>query len=110
MKKAIFHPRAIEVVRGFPEQVKDEIGQLLFMLQEGKRLTMPSSRPMPLVGSGVEELRVRWRDGIYRAFYYARSARGILVIHAFMKKTGRTAAIDIQLGRRRLREMLNEET
>jgi phage-related protein len=36
---------------------------------------MPPSRPMPSVGPGVEELRIRDRSGIYRAFYYTKSAR-----------------------------------
>jgi phage-related protein len=32
---------------------------------------------MPSVAAGVAELRVRDENGIYRAFYYTASARGI---------------------------------
>jgi phage-related protein len=42
---------------------------------------------MPSVATGVGELRVRDENGIYRMFYYTASARGILVFHAFVKKT-----------------------
>jgi len=64
---------------------------------------------MPSVAPGIGELRVRDRSGVYRAFYYVKSARGVLVVHAFMKKTQSTSQQDVEIGRRRLREMLNEE-
>ena len=70
---------------------------------------MPLSRPMPSIAAGVAELRLRDRAGIYRAFYYTRSARGILVLHAFVKKSQATPKADVELGQKRLREMLNEE-
>ena len=67
------------------------------------------SRPMPSVGRGVHELRLRDRSGIYRAFYFARDARSVLVLHAFTKKTQATSVQDLELGRKRLKEMLDEE-
>ena len=76
MKAAIFHPAAIAAIRSFPEGVRKELGKAIFDLQRGEILSMPLSRPMPSVGPGVEELRIRDRSGIYRAFYYAKSALG----------------------------------
>jgi phage-related protein len=105
MKNVIFHPRAREVLRQLPDQVKDDFGQALFLLQKGYRLPMPLSRPMPSVAPGVEELRIKGRDGIYRAFYFTRSSEGILVVHVFSKKTQKTLPLDIELGRKRLKEM-----
>lgn len=105
MKKVIFHPKARESIRQLPEPVKDDLGQALFLLQQGYKLSMPLSRPMPSVAPGMEELRVKGRDGIYRAFYFTRSSRGILVVHVFNKKTQRTLPLDIELGRKRLKEM-----
>ena len=75
MKAAIFHPAAIAAIRSFPEGVRKELGKAIFDLQRGEVLPMPLSRPMPSVGPGVEELRIRDRSGIYRAFYYTKSAR-----------------------------------
>jgi phage-related protein len=45
---------------------------------------------MPSVAPGVEELRIRDVGGIYRVFYYARTSAGILVFHAFVKKSQKT--------------------
>jgi phage-related protein len=47
---------------------------------------MPLSRAMVSIAPGAAELRIRDRAGIYRVFHYVRSARGILVFHAFQKK------------------------
>jgi hypothetical protein len=41
--------------------------------------------------------------------YYLKSARGVLVVHAFMKKDRATSRHDIEVGRKRLREIVNEE-
>jgi phage-related protein len=101
VRHIIFHPKAREMVRRFPEQGE------LFRLQIGEELQMPSSRPMPIVAPGVAELRVRNENGIYRVFYYAASVRGILVFHAFVKKTQRTPPVEIELARKRLKELLN---
>jgi phage-related protein len=70
---------------------------------------MPLSRPIPSIEPGAAELRIRDRTGIYRAFYYVRSTRGILVFHAFVKKTQTTPVRELDLGRKRLKELLHEE-
>jgi len=67
---------------------------------------MPLSRPMPTVGMGVSELRVRCEDGQFRAFCFTATERGILVFHAFNKKSEQTLGRDIALGKRRLKEIL----
>ena len=108
MKAAIFHRAARAAIRAFPKEVRRELGKAVFDLQMGAVLTMPLSRPMPSVAPGVEELRFRDRAGIYRAFYYARSPRGILVFHAFAKKSRSTPKRELALGAKRLQELLDE--
>jgi phage-related protein len=110
VRPALFHPKAREGIKTFPEEVKKELGKAILDLQKGYTLGMPLSRPMSSVALGVEELRIRDRAGIYRAFYYKKSARGVLIFHAFAKKTQKTPPPDIELGRKRLKEMLDEET
>jgi phage-related protein len=68
---------------------------------------MPNSRPMPAVAVGVSELRVRAEDGTFRAFYYTASSRGVLVFHAFVKKTQRTPPLELELAGKRLKELLD---
>ena len=63
---------------------------------------------MTTVAAGAYELRVKDADGIYRVFYYLKSAEGILVFHAFVKKTQATPQNEIETARKRLWEMLDQ--
>ncbi|MFI5098730.1 MAG: type II toxin-antitoxin system RelE/ParE family toxin [Candidatus Acidiferrales bacterium] len=58
---------------------------------------------------GRRSLRIRDRAGIYRVFYLVKSAQGILVFHAFVKKSRATPRQEAELGRKRLKELLDEE-
>ena len=69
---------------------------------------MPNARPMPGVAAGVSELRVKRDDGSFRAFYYTASSQGALVFHAFVKKDRADTSEEIELGRKRLKELLDE--
>ena len=109
MKAAIFHPGAGAAIHSFPKDVRREPGKAIFDLQKGAVLAMPLSRPMPSIEQGAAELRIRDRSGIYRAFYYTRSPLGILVFHAFVKKTQATPLRELNLGKKRLKELLHEE-
>jgi len=113
VKPAVFHPKARVALRGFPEDVRREFGKIIFDLQKGEKLSMPLSRPMPLVAAGTEELRVKDRTGhtgAYRVFYYTRLADSVLIFHAFVKKTRKTPPHEIALAQKRLKEMLDEES
>jgi len=109
LRSVVFHHTALAVIRHFPQDVRFELGYLIYRLQQGEGLSMPHSRPMQAVTMGVFELRVRGEDGIFRVFYYTKSRRGILVFHAFVKKTQKTSIQDINLARKRLIELSEEE-
>lgn len=89
--------------------MRRELGKAIFDLQRGEALGMPLSRPMPSIAPGVAELRIRDRSGIYRTFYYVNSPRGILVFHAFVKKTQTTPKHELDLANKRLKELLHEK-
>jgi phage-related protein len=78
--------------------------------RRGEKISMPLSRPMSSVASGVEELRVRDRSGAYRVLYYTKLADSVLVFHAFAKKTQKTPPHEIALAQKRLKEMFDEES
>ena len=109
VKLAIIHPSVRESLRLFPEEVRRAFGKAIHELQRGIKLEFPLSRPIREVMVGVEELRIRDRSGAYRVFYFSKHRRGILVFHAFVKKTEKTPNHEIEVGKNRLREMLNEE-
>lgn len=104
-KPVIFHPVARAEIQELSRTVRKRLGDLLWELQRGQALTMPHSRPMPIVALGVEELRVKDESGQYRAFVVRKTPRGILVLHVFGKKSRETPRDAIELARRRLKEM-----
>ena len=93
-------------MQGFPTDVRRKIGKAVFDLQNGAKLSMPLSRTMASIAPGVEELRIKERDGAYRVFYFTRTADAILIFHAFVKKYLKTPPAEIELARKRLKEML----
>ena len=89
---------------GFPEPVKDELGNALGLAQFGGK--HPSAKPWKGQGTGVFEL-VEDHDGnTYRAVYMVRFKEVVYVLPAFQKKSPkgiRTAQVDVELVERRLR-------
>lgn len=108
MKRVIWDKAAIETIRSFSAEVRQEIGALLRILQDGGQLGMPQSRPMKQVASSAFELRVKDRDGIYRVFYVLFDKHRIMVPHAFTKKTQKTPLQEIETAQKRLRRLIHE--
>lgn len=109
MQNIFWNQKTLEKVRDFPEPIRKEIGYLLYQLQIGDLLSMPHSRPMPSIAPGCNELRVKGKDGSYRIFYLLKLKNRILVFHAFQKKTQKTPKQEIEIGKRNLKDMLNEK-
>ena len=65
---------------------------------------------MPAIGKGVEEIRLLDSTGAYRVMYVARRAEAVYVLHAFRKKTQATPKNDLQIAKRRLRQLLGGKT
>jgi len=61
-------------------------------------------KPMRSVGPGVREIRIRSRIE-FRIIYLASRPDAIYVLHAFRKTSARTRKHDIDLARKRLREI-----
>jgi phage-related protein len=95
-------------IRNFPADARGRAGYELYLVQSG--LEPSDWKPMSSVGSGVQEIRVRTgrEDRVFedRVFYVAKFEEAIYVLHAFEKKTRKTAEADLDLARSRLRELL----
>ncbi|WP_334068230.1 type II toxin-antitoxin system RelE/ParE family toxin [Burkholderia cepacia] len=74
------------------------------MEEHGADLPMPYSRAM---GEGLFELRPRGREGIGRVFYCIRVGYELVVLHSFVKKTQETPNDELQIARRRMKEVRN---
>ena len=60
-------------------------------------------KPLPVVGSGAREIRVRDEAGAFRAIYVAKFEDAVYVLHAFQKKTQKISRTDLELAKERYR-------
>ena len=101
MKPVHFVGTARKDLAAFPESARRHAGQDLFLVQLGRE---PADfKPMPTVGSGAFEIRVRDETGAFRVIYVAKFGTAVYVLHAFQKKTQKTPSLDIELAARRYR-------
>jgi phage-related protein len=101
VKPLFFVGSAREDLAAFPEPARRTAGYELFMVQAGRE---PADiKPMPEVGPGAHEIRVRDKAGAFRVIYVAKFKDAVYVLHAFQKKSRKTSRMDIELARRRYR-------
>jgi len=72
----------------------------------GPDLGMPHTRAM---GDGLFELRLKAADGIARVFYCTLVGRKIVMPHRFVKKTDKTPRRELDVARKRMKELRNVE-
>lgn len=105
LKPIVWLGDSLAHLRDFPREAMREAGYQLERVQAGKQ---PKDwKPMPSIGTGVVELRVRV-GGAFRVLYMAKFDEAIYVLHAFRKKSQRTARLDQQLASSRFRNLVNE--
>jgi phage-related protein len=80
-----------------------EAGLLLRRLQRGEFLAMPHSRPMPDIGRGCHELRIRDGNQQWRLIYHL-APHAVVILDVFAKKTRETPKAAMDDCRRRLAE------
>jgi len=102
-KPVTFHRDSLDRLRDFPQDARREAGHELYQVQKG--LDPSDWKPMPTIGAGVREIRIRDGIGAYRVIYIATLADAIHVLHVFQKKSQKTAQRDLALAAARLRAL-----
>ncbi len=94
-------------IRAFPADAQRRSG---FQLRKVQQALDPDDwKPMTSVGPGVREIRIQ--TGLaHRVFYLATFEEAVYVLHAFEKRTRKTAPHDVKLARDRYRALLKKRT
>jgi phage-related protein len=106
MKPITFLGDSLDALRAFPREARRESGLQLDRVQRG--LLPENWKPMKTVGAGVTEIRVRVGGGAFRVLYVATFPEAIYVLHAFQKKTQKTAKADLNLATTRYKALRKE--
>jgi len=98
---------SLEDLRAFPGDARRMAGHCLHLVQQG--LEPPDWKAIGTVGPGVYEIRIHTRLE-HRVFYLTKFSEGIYVLHAFQKKTKKTSGADLELARRRVKQVIRERS
>ena len=103
MKAITFLGDSLDRIRSFPEDARQDTGFQIDKVQNGE--APDDWKPMKTIGKGVREIRIKESSGIYRVIYLANLEDTVYVLHAFRKKTQKTRKTDVDLARKRLKEI-----
>ncbi len=104
MRIVIWEGNSLDVLRKFPDRIKESLGYNLERLQRG--LLPFDSKPIHSIGSAVFELRDRDERGGYRLIYYTQVHDRIYVLHVFEKRSWKTPKEALHTARIRLKRVL----
>lgn len=86
-------------IDGLSAAAKAKVYAALEMLAtEGSRLRLPRSRALR---GGLFEIRIAHPEGPFRIIYCFQAVRGVLLLHAFVKRTEQIPAQDLEVAKGR---------
>ena len=104
MKEIEFLGDSLKIISNFPKSARQNAGRQLERVQRGQ--SPIDFKPMPEIGRGVEEIRIREESGAFRVIYTARLPDAVYVLHAFQKKTQTISNRDIETARLRYSKLM----
>ncbi len=102
MKALKFVGSSLDDLRNFPEEARRVAGFELRALQDG--FEPRDCKSILSVGPGAKEIRIHV-PGAWRVIDVKKIRDAIYVLHAFQKKTQKTSQPDIDLARKRYKQM-----
>jgi phage-related protein len=90
---------------GLPTDMRAKLARMTDVIREHGILDLPRDWVKPL-GDKLWELRITGRDGIARAVYVVVSGQRVVIVRVFIKKTRKTPQRELELARKRAKEIL----
>ena len=87
----------------FPKGILANFLHIVEMMQEyGPALGKPYTASL---GDGLFEIRAKGKEGIGRSLFCMIKGREIIILHSFIKKTHKTPKKEIDMARKRMKEV-----
>lgn len=103
MRKVVFEGGTLAFIRELPDDARHRVGYEIDRVQRDKE---PENwKPFPAIGQGVREIRIQVGRQ-YRVIYIAKFDGRVHVLHMFEKKTQKTRQTDIEIAKRRLKDVI----
>jgi phage-related protein len=104
-KPVEFRGSSLDDLRSFPGSARHEAGHQIDQVQQG--FQADDWKPMPGIGAGVQEIRIRHVTGAFRVVYVAKFADPVYVLHCF-RTTQKPSKTDLDSAAKRYRELTKE--
>ena len=85
--------------------IRSDFFDAVSLLVNGHNLTLPLSRTLSSIHTGLHELRLKDRSGQFRVFYFIKKNDAIYMLHAFKKKTQELPKSEIEIVLKRIKEV-----
>lgn len=86
-----------------PPGIQANLLHVLNLVEEfGPLIGRPHTAPL---GSGLFEIRAKGREGISRSLFCTQKGQEIVILHSFIKKTRKIPKKDLDLARKRMKEI-----
>lgn len=98
-----FNKRVQSVIEDWPSGIAASFTRITEQITiSGPHLGMPYTKAF---GDGLFEIRARSAEGIGRAFFCCLVGRRVVILHGFIKKTQATPLKELELARKRYKEI-----
>ena len=102
---SFFNSRVATDTKNFPKGILADFLHITEMIEDfGPNLGLPHTKAM---GKGLFEIRAKGKEGIGRSLFCTIKNNEIVILHSFIKKTNKTPKKDLDLARKRMKEVLN---
>jgi len=103
-KITFYSAKVEEQTLKFPARILANFLHITEMIEElGPNLGRPY---VGSLGSGLYEIRSKGLEGIGRSLYCTVTGKEIVILHSFIKKKQKTPKKDLELARKRMKEVL----
>lgn len=87
----------------FPPKILAKLIKIMELIEDyGPALGKPHTATM---GNGLFEIRAKGDEGIGRSLFCSVKGREVVILHSFIKKTQKTPKKDLDLARKRMKQL-----
>jgi phage-related protein len=98
-----YYDKTKQDILDWPKKILAKYIKTTDLIEEfGPNLGMPFTKPF---GNGLFEIRAKGQEGIGRAFFCSVLNNEVVILHGFIKKTDQTPKQDLDIAKKRLREV-----
>ncbi|MBN9051779.1 MAG: type II toxin-antitoxin system RelE/ParE family toxin [Rhizobiales bacterium] len=102
---AVLSKTVAEEIAALPADMRARLARLIGLIEQFGFSGLPRDSVKHL-DDKLWELRITGRDGISRAIYVTASGRRVIILRAFVKKTQKTPARELEIARQRMKDII----